>query len=161
KGVIHRDLKPDNIMVGTFGEVQVMDWGLAKALAASGMADEKEALQQTTDESGIQTVRETDADGTSASRSHTMAGSVMGTPAYMAPEQALGEVHQLDERADVFGLGAILCEILTGKPPYTGRNGTEVFQLAVRGKLESCHARLEACGADNELIQLARDCLAA
>lgn len=160
RGVIHRDLKPANIMVGAFGEVQVMDWGLAKVLAVGGVADEKKAYEKQQDVSVIRTVRQ---DGDSASPffgSQTLAGSVLGTPAYMAPEQALGEVDRLDERADVFGLGAILCEVLTGKPPYTGRDSTEVLRLATRGKLEGCHARLQGCGADAELVELARDCVA-
>ena len=72
----------------------------------------------------------------------------MGTPAYMAPEQAGGDVEALDERADVFGLGAILCEILTGSPAYVGRDGTEVLRKAIRGDLADAFARLDACGAD-------------
>ena len=83
----------------------------------------------------------------------------MGTPAYMPPEQALGEVDRLDERSDVFGLGAILCEFLTGTPPYVGGNGTEVYRMASRGKLDDALTRLDACGADGELLTLARECL--
>ena len=84
----------------------------------------------------------------------------MGTPAYMPPEQARGEIDRLDERADVFGLGAILCEILTGKPPYTGANGTEVLTQAAMGDLNQasqCTAGIG--GADPELIRLAWSCL--
>src|SRR4029453_1055533 len=91
RGVIHRDLKPGNVMVGGFGEVQVMDWGLAKVL---GKAEEKAAA--------VRTTRTAEGD-------ESQAGSVLGTPAFMAPEQARGEVDRLDERADVFGLGAVLC----------------------------------------------------
>ena len=166
RGVIHRDLKPANIMVGAFGEVQVMDWGLAKVLQVGGIADEKMAMSQQQDTSSIQTRRNaagSDPTG-QAGRfetfgSHTQMGSVMGTPAYMPPEQALGEIDHLDERADVFGLGAILCEILTGKPPYVGDNGTIVFRMASRGKVEDAFARLDACGADAELITLTKQCL--
>ena len=111
RGVIHRDLKPSNVMVGSFGEVQVMDWGLAKVLPRGGIADEAGA--QPVQETVIMTVRS----GSAGSGSESQAGSVLGTPAYMAPEQARGEVERIDERADVFGLGAILCEILTGRPP--------------------------------------------
>src|SRR5262249_32681315 len=116
RGVIHRDLKPTNVMVGSFGEVQVMDWGLAKVLKEGGLADEPPAPEEPAPAvSVIQTVRS----GSEADASQ--AGSALGTPAYMAPEQAGGDVERVDRRADVFGLGSILCEILTGQPAYIGR----------------------------------------
>ncbi|MBP8299687.1 MAG: serine/threonine protein kinase, partial [Planctomycetes bacterium] len=114
KGVLHRDIKPANIMVGAFGEVQVVDWGLAKVLHRGGVADEKRAKQS------VFTIIETVRSGPGSSGSDSMMGSVMGTPAYMSPEQAQGEIEKLDERSDVFSLGATLCEILTGRPPYEG-----------------------------------------
>ncbi|HUQ68008.1 MAG TPA: protein kinase, partial [Planctomycetaceae bacterium] len=163
RGVIHRDLKPANVMVGAFGEVQVMDWGLAKVLASGGVADEAMSRRQQHGQSIIQTLRSvvsSDLPGSIGSvGSQTQMGSVMGTPAYMPPEQALGEIDHMDERADVFGLGAILCEILTGKPPYVADNGAQVFRLASRGKLGDCYQRLDDCGADADLIALAKQCL--
>ncbi len=160
RGVIHRDLKPANIMIGAFGEVQVMDWGLAKVLSAGGIADEKKSLEKQTEVSIIRTLRSVGSDSPGTLGSMTQMGSVMGTPAYMSPEQALGEVDRLDERTDVFGLGAILCEILTGKPPYVAPSGEQVFRLASRGKLEECYARLDACGVDAELLNVVRNALA-
>jgi serine/threonine-protein kinase len=160
KGVIHRDLKPANVMVGAFGEVQVMDWGLAKVLAEGGIADEEKASrahQVPQDETTIRTARSTG----SGVGTDTEAGSLLGTPAYMPPEQANGDVANLDRRADVFGLGAILCEILTGKPPYVGRSAEEVRRKAANGDLADATARLDACGADAELIALTKGCLAA
>ncbi len=91
----------------------------------------------------------------------SQAGSVMGTPAYMAPEQARGEVDRSNERADVFGLGAILCEILTGGPAFTGQAPARPLRKAGRGELGEAFARLDACGADRELIGLAKASLAA
>jgi serine/threonine-protein kinase len=159
KGVIHRDLKPANVMVGAFGEVQVMDWGLAKVLAEGGVADEERASRQQREEGTlIRTARSSGSAGTLGT--DTEAGSLLGTPAYMPPEQAIGAVALLDRRADVFGLGAILCEVLTGKPPYVGRSSEEVRRKAANGDLADAMARLDACGADAELIVLTKRCLA-
>jgi serine/threonine-protein kinase len=90
----------------------------------------------------------------------THPGSVLGTPAYVAPEQASGQTERLDQRSDVFGLGAILCEILTGKPPYVGADLFQVQRLAAGADLADARARLENCGADAELVGLALACLA-
>jgi predicted Ser/Thr protein kinase len=148
RGVIHRDLKPSNIMTGAFGEVQVVDWGLAKVLARGGASDDPGA-----EAGAVTTVRSGDA-----SDPNSETGSVLGTPAYMAPEQARGEVAALDERCDVFALGAILCEILTGRPPYVGTRD-EVLRQARAGRLDDAFARLEASRADAELLAIARRCL--
>ena len=118
RGVVHRDLKPGNVMVGAFGEVQVMDWGLGKRL---GDPDAKTPLPE----------RE---------GSRTRAGQGLGTPAYMSPEQARGEWDKVDERSDVFGLGAILCAILTGEPAYTGTTDEEVLSKANSGDVSEALA---------------------
>jgi tetratricopeptide (TPR) repeat protein len=152
--ILHRDLKTANVMVGAFGEVQVMDWGLAKLLEpGGGVAPEPAAATEVTGCTIIQTARERD--------SATQAGSMLGTPAFMSPEQAGGEFDRLDERADVFGLGAILCVILTGQPAYVGKSGEEIRLMAIRGTLADAYARLDQSGADAKLVELCRQCLAA
>ena len=156
RGVIHRDLKPSNIMVGSFGEVQVMDWGLAKVLPQGGAIDDAGAGKSKDRDTVIATGRS----GSDADADRSQPGSVMGTPSYMAPEQARGEVDLLDERCDVFALGSILCELLTGEPAFTGRSSGEIHRKASRGELDDARDRLLACGADAELIALAIACLA-
>ena len=152
RGVVHRDLKPANIMIGSFGEVQVVDWGMGKVLERGGVADERRAAQRQSELSVIATVR------SSGHGTQSVVGSVMGTPAYMPPEQARGDVEAMDERSDVFALGAILCEILTGRPPYVG-DAADALEQASLAKLHDAHARLEACGADRELVELATRCM--
>jgi serine/threonine protein kinase/tetratricopeptide (TPR) repeat protein len=165
--VIHRDLKPANVMVGAFGEVHVMDWGLAKVLPdrADQAAERTEpGSKRAGDGTVIRSVRDsgpvTPGSG-DAPGALTQAGTVLGTPSYMAPEQAGGEVDRLDERCDVFGLGAMLCEILTGKPPYLGTTANQVCRKAMAADLSDATARLDACGADREWVELCRRCLAA
>jgi len=148
--VIHRDLKPGNVMVGAFGEVQVMDWGLAKVIRTEDNDTRGE---------GHPVVPESLSDDDLGS-TLTMAGSMLGTPAFMPPEQARGGAATADERADVFGLGAILCVILTGQPPYHGRAPVTVQQKAIRGDLADALALLNGCGADADLLDLCSACLA-
>src|SRR5262249_31790666 len=123
-----------------------MDWGLAKRLR-DDRSPETAAAEEA---SVIATARAGAGD-------FSKAGEAMGTPAYMAPEQARGEVDQLDERCDVFGLGAILCVLLTGQPPYRGSK-EEVDAQAARGDLKDALERLGASGADAQLGRLARAC---
>jgi serine/threonine-protein kinase len=147
KGVIHRDLKPENVMVGRFGEVQVLDWGLAKLLPRTGAP-------------GEQPTGDSDVVGARSGEVAQTCGAV-GTLAYMAPEQANGEWDRADERLDVFGLGGILCAVLTGQPPYVGASAAELRRKAQRGDLGEALARLESCGAEPDLVRLARACLCA
>jgi WD40 repeat protein len=107
--VIHRDLKPANVLVGDYGETVVIDWGLAKDLAAHDA-----------DDLPLGPVR------TSAQDGETVDGAVIGTPAYMPPEQAAGE--RVDARADVYALGALLYQLLAGVPPYHGRTTAELLE---------------------------------
>ena len=155
RGVIHRDLKPSNIMVGAFAEVQVMDWGLAKVLAEG-----RQPHPLPKNVSVIRTARSDSPDALGDSSSQTRVGSVLGTLPYMPPEQALGEVDQIDKRSDVFGLGAILCEILTGRPPYVATTDAQLRRLAARAELTEAFENLDRCDADQELTRLARRTLA-
>lgn len=125
-----------------------------ESAGGNGKLDETRSGKSPEDASAIETIRS----GSKEDRS--LAGSVLGTPAYMAPEQARGDVDELDERSDVFGLGAILCEILTGKPPYGGSSPDEVYRNAKKGSLDDAVARLNSCGCDEVLLRLARRCLA-
>jgi len=143
-GVIHRDLKPANIMVGEYSLVTVMDWGLAKVL------DDPQPEFLFCDENLEETLEEI----------HTACGTVFGTPGYLAPEQARGEIDRVDRRTDVFGLGCILCEILTGGPAYRGKTPVEVWRQAEEGDTAAALARLEVCDGPEVLSTLARRCLA-
>ncbi|MFT3767774.1 MAG: serine/threonine-protein kinase [Minicystis sp.] len=103
RGVIHRDLKPENVMVGEFGQVLVMDWGLGRRIEAEEAPAEDAAIASDLVDPAL-----------------TRHGEVIGTPAYMAPEQARGEVHRHGPAADVYALGAILHHVIAGRPPRRG-----------------------------------------
>jgi serine/threonine protein kinase len=135
--IVHRDLKPGNVLIGDFGETVVIDWGLAKDLDTAESpesANRSPRAQLQKPEAGSQ------------SSTLTVAGAVMGTPAYMPPEQARGD--QVDQRADVFALGAMLYHLLAGAPPYAARTATDVIAAAVLGKVVPLGQRERRAPAD-------------
>jgi serine/threonine protein kinase len=136
--VIHRDLKPANVKVDEFDQVQIMDWGLGKDFTR----DDQDPFETAADQKGRGESGETEG--------------ALGTPHYMPPEQAKGLVDRVNERADVFSLGAILCEILTGQPPYVGR---QVHEQSARGDLADAKRRLAECGKPGALVNLAEQSL--
>jgi tRNA A-37 threonylcarbamoyl transferase component Bud32 len=121
RGVIHRDLKPGNIMLGRFGETLVVDWGLAKTLAESAAVAPggREPLRRLRPEQDF---------------AETRAGAVLGTPAYMSPEQAAGRVELLGPASDIYSLGATLYAILTGQAPYGDADYRSVLEQARAGQ---------------------------
>jgi serine/threonine protein kinase len=125
KGVIHRDLKPENVMIGGYGEVLVMDWGLAKVLSG-----DESTLEKTHHVSGIKIANDP------VPASFTLDGAVLGTPQYMSPEQAKGNIELIDELSDIYSLGAIFYSILTLRPPVAGENAHDVVNRVMEGKVE-------------------------
>ena len=113
RGVIHRDLKPHNVMIGEFGETVVLDWGLAKPKGARGAGDSRFQKE-------MQVLKE-------AAAGKTVDGEAIGTPEYMPPEQAWGDLDRIDEKSDIYSLGAVLFEILTGRPPFEGSSPFDVI----------------------------------
>lgn len=145
RNVIHRDLKPSNIMVGEFGEVQVLDWGLGK--------ESEEA-----DECSPGEVRFSASWQGSQEERSTVQGSIFGTIAYMSPEQARGDVSSVDCRSDVFSLGAILCKVLTGTPPYSGNSPSEMLDNAQRASTTEAIRLINLC-RHRPYARLAIQCL--
>jgi serine/threonine-protein kinase len=154
RGVVHRDLKPDNIMVGNFGEVYLMDWGIAKLLhrlggvaqpgAGPGKTIALPAIGKNLDD--LAPVRVSRAQGDET-------GQIIGTFFYMAPEQAQAQLDQIDERTDIFLLGGVLYEILTRQPPYMGSSVVDVVRQAqacrvVRPELLAPEANIPPALAD-------------
>ena len=136
KGVIHRDLKPANVMVGEYGEVLVMDWGLAKVMPKRERTEiVDEDRQPTEKKTEIQEVVDSVRKDADFEMLKTMDGMIMGTPGFMAPEQALGETENLDERTDIYALGAMLYNILTLNPPVAGKDKKKVLEKATTGDI--------------------------
>jgi formylglycine-generating enzyme required for sulfatase activity/serine/threonine protein kinase len=121
--IVHRDLKPSNILLGDYGEVYVADWGLAKVLGQDDAGGDAGA-----DESAAR------APSTASPGTHTLAGVGLGTPGYMAPEQALGRWEEVDHRADLFALGVVLFEILTGRQPFRGDTSEDLVTNTIESE---------------------------
>ncbi len=160
KGIVHRDLKPANVMVGPFGETYVMDWGLAKRVSQPTAPPAATASAAARGEPC--TVPETgNAESTPAVL--TMAGEVIGTPAYMAPEQAFGRVSGADPRTDVYSAGTILYHLLAGGAPYSAQTTTQVTPKTTVDQVRSGPPeplRKAAPGAPFELIAIAEKAMA-
>lgn len=142
KGVIHRDLKPLNIMIGPYNEVYVMDWGIAKTVDV-----DKDTFGDKTVMVGHEEVNEEDK---------TKMGQVMGTPAYMSPEQAEGELDILDHRSDLYSLGLILFELVTFHRAINGKNSDEVMMKARRGTIDPPPAYGKQEDAQEQLLAIVK-----
>ena len=143
RSVIHRDIKPANIMVGEFGEVFLVDWGLAKVLQREA-EDGKERVRSHREEDGRMTTRQ---------------GEAIGTPGYMSPELALGQQHLVDERADIYALGAILYEMLTLRRPYGGKDMRTLIQRMLKMPVTPASQRSPGRDIPEQLEKIAGRCL--
>ena len=123
RGVLHRDLKPGNVMIGRYGETLVVDWGLAKVLSRSD-------VHVLTEERPL-------VPSSSSGSSATLPGYALGTPAYMSPEQAAGDMENLGPASDVYGLGATLYCLLTGRPPFEGDDVGAVLRAVRDGRFQA------------------------
>lgn len=157
RGVIHRDLKPENIMLGDYGEVLVMDWGLAKILRTGEAAGRRTGDSPSGDSSDVPAAGAVSSPRSIAhsmiagardeSDSATKTGAILGTPRYMAPEQATGDIEHMDARTDIYALGAILHEILALRPAIAGKNAEEIISNVVGGNIAPLplNAELKHC----------------
>ena len=161
RGVVHRDLKPANVMVGRFGEVYVMDWGLARVLGRDDSKDVRPA-KRPAPESHVWTDRREQA-SSSDSPLLTVDGDVIGTPAYMAPEQAEGRLDEIGTATDVYAVGAMLYQLLTGRVPYNEETGrTPAPHVVLRRVLDGPPPSIEAItrSVPPELVAIAERAMA-
>jgi len=144
KNVVHRDLKPANVMVGKFGEVYVMDWGLARVLGREDKHDLRIRPESAASASVVRTERREQRASTPDSPLVTMDGDVVGTPSYMPPEQARGQLDKLGPHSDVYSIGAMLYQLVTGRVPYVPPEGRVTNRTILNAVLHRAPEPLEA-----------------
>ncbi len=155
RGVIHRDIKPDNIMIGQFGETIVLDWGLAKVTDAEALPGSASLASERASLSGRAislSPPERALDPVRGGALRTLAGTIFGTPAFMSPEQALGQVDELDERTDVWSLGAVLFTIISGHPPFDGPGPKQIIARVLSGALPKLKEEVPEVPAELDAI---------
>ncbi|MBY0522823.1 MAG: protein kinase [Gemmataceae bacterium] len=163
RGVVHRDLKPANIMLGDFGEVYVMDWGLAKVLNQPGTAEKMPQAVAAAPGASVPGRNSKVVTNRGPEADLTQEGSVLGTPVYMPPEQATGNLNAIDQRSDVYSLGAILYEVLTLQPPVEKEGGyLAVLMRVMEGEIQPPEQRApkRAWNIPKELSAIAMKALA-
>ncbi|HWF06629.1 MAG TPA: serine/threonine-protein kinase, partial [Candidatus Angelobacter sp.] len=157
RGIIHRDLKPGNVMVGAFGEVLIMDWGLAKVMSVAEKSFPAGTDAASTEATSTAHSSLRPAPATPASSATTAHGTVLGTPGYMAPEQERGEIHLIDQRTDVFGLGALLQYMLRDRSRNQPKDGTTesvprplraICQRAMANEMSARYVSVQEMAAD-------------
>ena len=162
RGIVHRDLKPANVMVGRFGEVYVMDWGLARVLGKESDGERRGNTPPPADLTGVTTLRDTLCDPGSDSPLFTQDGSIVGTPAFMSPEQARGELDRVGPASDVYSVGAILYQLLGGRMPYASEDGLPLANRALQQLLEAPPTPIAQIATDSpaELIAICEKAMA-
>jgi uncharacterized protein (TIGR03067 family) len=153
RNVIHRDLKPSNVALGEYGEVLVLDFGLSKVVSDGTARDNVDGRISTSTDEQAQKLLPVSLPQDD-SREKTLQGQVLGTPSYMSPEQAQGNLHQVDQRSDIYGLGAILYEILTGQPPFFGPDSLSILKQVLHHRPEPPRVRVSSIPAPLEAICL-------
>ena len=148
RGVVHRDLKPENIMLGEFGEVLLLDWGLARLVDHPDTHDPDASFQEPAAPTPV------------GKRPLTREGAATGTPGYISPEQARGERAAVGARSDVWSLGAVLYELLTGSTPFDGTNPFEYLRRVNRDAIEDPRDRAPDAHIGEELAGICMRCLA-
>ncbi len=162
RGVVHRDLKPANIMIGRFGEVLVMDWGLAKVIGVAQTPTTRRMRRKDSQASEAEASAKAEDERVTSQRisnTNTRYGTVVGTPSYMSPEQARGDTKNVTCLSDIYALGALLYEILTLTPPVRGSTAQAIIAQVIAGRIEPPERRCPSRTIPGELSAIAMKAL--
>jgi eukaryotic-like serine/threonine-protein kinase len=158
RNVIHRDLKPRNVMIGRYGEVLVLDWGLAKIISSGGSREEDSTDGQGRAVLSLRSISDSSSDGEDEGIHATNRGTAIGTPAFMSPEQARGE--PADRRSDIYSLGVLLYHALSGESPYERGRLRHTLEQVAHGRWTPLHLREGGRSVPRALVAIVHGCMA-